>query len=88
MKDLSTTAQEVAAAISQQNILASELSQNLHGAVNQVVSASDGYRAAAELMRSAGAETASLRDAAGILSRISGALVGEVDSFADQIRST
>lgn len=87
MEDLSRNATEIAAAISQQNGLTAELSRNLHDTVDQVVSASEGYQAAAALIESASAETARLRDAVGLLSRIGGALVGDVDSFAERIKA-
>jgi methyl-accepting chemotaxis protein len=87
MHDLSRNAAEVAAAISQQNGLTNELSRNLHDAVNQVVSASDGHLAAASLIEGAGAETERLREAATLLSRIGVALSRDVENFSARIKA-
>ncbi len=87
MGRLSLNAGEVAGAVTQQNALTSELSRNLHDTVRQVITASEGYSAAAALIENTSSETAKLQLAMSTLGEIGLNLKRDVDAFSTRLRA-
>ena len=87
MGRLSLNAGEVAGAVTQQNALTSELSRNLHDTVRQVITASEGYSAAANLIENTSSETAKLQQAMSTLGEIGLTLKRDVDAFSTRLRA-
>jgi methyl-accepting chemotaxis protein len=87
MDRLSQNANEVAGAVTQQNALTEELSRNLHETVRQVITASEGYSAAAALIENTSSETQQLRAAMQSLAGIGTALKRDVDAFSDRLKA-
>ncbi len=87
MGRLSLNAGEVAGAVTQQNALTSELSRNLHDTVRQVITASEGYSAAAALIENTSSETAKLQQAMSTLGEIGLTLKRDVDAFSSRLRA-
>ena len=87
MDHLSQNSSEVAGAVSQQNALTDELSRNLHDTVRQVITASEGYSAAAALIENTSSETAKLQQAMETLAGIGAGLKRDVDVFSEKLRA-
>jgi methyl-accepting chemotaxis protein len=86
MDRLTQNAAEVATAVTQQSSLTGELSRNLHETVNQVLTASEGYTAAASLIENTSAETAALREAMETLVEAGEVLKRDVEAFSVKMR--
>ena len=87
MDRLSLNAEEVASAVSQQNMLTAELSRNLHETVKQVIAASEGYMSASALIENTSNETRHLQDAMKTLAVIGDDLRRDVDRFAASLKA-
>jgi methyl-accepting chemotaxis protein len=78
---------DVAAAVSQQNAVTSELSRSLQHTVRQVAAAGEGYVAASALIEDTSSETTRLRQAMETLADVGAGLKRDVDAFSERVKA-